>query len=605
MDLFPFEHVRDGQKEFMEDVRKCLEEGEHLVAHAPTGIGKTVATLVPSVEWALESDKTVFFATPRHSQHRIAIETVKLMEEGGQDVRAVDFIGKRWMCPEAKESVSSRDFSTYCKLSREDGLCDLYNATFTKGQPTSRAVNFAREYSTSHVEEFVAAARDFCPYYALMLAARKARVVICDYYHVFHESVRNSFLPRMNKSLDGSALVVDEAHNLPDRIRDLMSETLTDFSLSRALSEADEYAPYLKRDLKAISKVLAHLREGRVSKSDFLLDVEHAADANYSDLAEAFEKAARKVRERQERSALGGVASFLKGWLGEDHGFLRFVRKKRWRGKSFKELNYKCLDPADECKKVFEKLRTAVLMSGTLLPTQMYASVLGLEAKLKEYESPFPPENRLNLVVPTVTTRYKERGRRQYEKLAKHIAAVLEAAPGNSAVFFPSYALQQRIGGLLEGLTRKRLFWEDPDHGKKKRERLLKAFRTARIEGAALLGVVGGSFSEGVDYADNLLTSVVVVGLPLESPTLEVKALIDYYERKFGKGWDYGYIYPAMNRAMQSAGRMIRSSSDRGVVVFLDKRYEWSNYSKCFPQSFRLRSATSPALQVREFWRSQ
>lgn len=604
MDLFPFEQVRDGQRDFLEDVRDCLEKGESLVAHAPTGIGKTVATLVPAVEWALATGGTVFFVTPRHSQHRIAIETVKLIEErSGEKVTAVDFVGKRWMCPALTKNVSSKDFSAYCRTVREDGICSNYNSTFKKTRPSAALLKLLDGYSTEHVEDFVKTAQHLCPYYALMFVSKNARVIICDYFHIFHESVRKSFLPRMEKSLEGAVLIVDEAHNLGDRVRDLMSESLSDFGLSRALKEAEEYAPYLGRDLKALGRVLKKLGDGMVAKSDFIFAVEEAIGSNYVDFAESLDKTAERVRKRQEKSAIGGLSTFMKGWLGQDHGFLRFVRSRSWKGKKFRELNYKCLDPADECRKVFGKLHSAVLMSGTLLPLEMYAATLGLEtARQREYTSPFPHKNRLNLVVPTVTTRYKERSEREYSKLAKHIVAIIEAAPGNSAVFFPSYALQERIGDMVGMDTKKQLFWEDSEMKKPQRAELLERFREARKTGAVLMGVVGGSFAEGVDFYDNLLSSVVVVGLPLETPTLEVKALIDYYDKKFRRGWDFGYIYPAMNRAMQSAGRLIRSGSDRGVVVFLDKRYGWPRYNKCFPNSFSLKETPSPALHVAEFW---
>ncbi len=220
--------------------------------------------------------------------------------------------------------------------------------------------------------------------------------------------------------------------------------------------------------------------------------------------------------------------------------------------------------------------------------------------------SPFPNENRLNLIIPKTTTKYAMRSPRMYEEIARVCAQLSHEVPGNLAIFFPSYAILRDVKATLDPLVEKTVFAEHGSLTREEREELLDRFRARQDTGAILLGVMGGSFSEGIDLPGDELRAVVIVGLPLGRLDLETQALVDYYQKKFGKGWEYGYTFPAFNKTLQSAGRCIRSESDRGAIIFLDERYAWESYHRCFPSEWDIRITLRFPDLVRDFFtRSQ
>jgi len=229
--------------------------------------------------------------------------------------------------------------------------------------------------------------------------------------------------------------------------------------------------------------------------------------------------------------------------------------------------------------------RSMSLMSATLHPLPMYKDILGFpDDSLQEtYESPFPKENKLTLVIPETSTKFTGRSEDMYKKIAKICADITNEIPGNSAIFFPSYDLRNQVNKYFSDLSKKTLFIEESLMNKAEKMDFLERFK--KYNSAVLLGAAAGSFSEGIDLP-GVLKCVIVVGLPLSQPDLETKELIKYYDNEFGKGWDYGYTYPALNKTIQAAGRCIRSETDRGVIVFLDERYAWDNYLKCFPKDW-------------------
>ena len=225
-------------------------------------------------------------------------------------------------------------------------------------------------------------------------------------------------------------------------------------------------------------------------------------------------------------------------------------------------------------------------MSGTLTPIEMFRDVLGIENVVeKSYPSSFPVENRLALVVPETSTKFTLRNDAMFEKIAKICVDVVNMVPGNSALFFPSYGLRDRVVRFFDGCEKKVLL-ERAEMVKKEKAELLDEFRRSKDKGAALLGVSAASFAEGIDLPGDELRAVVVVGLPLARPDIKTRALIAYYDQKFGRGWDYGSTFPAINKCLQAAGRCIRSETDKGMVLFLDQRFIWPNYFKCLPEDW-------------------
>ncbi|PIN72311.1 hypothetical protein COV22_03560, partial [Candidatus Woesearchaeota archaeon CG10_big_fil_rev_8_21_14_0_10_47_5] len=405
-----------------------------------------------------------------------------------------------------------------------------------------------------------------------------------------------------------SIIIVDEAHNLPGRVRELLTERLSTFMIGRAVKEAKRagYRETLKL-VKSIGNALLSLLpenvpECIINRDEFISRLSGLND--YKDIISNLRDIAEEVIKSQKESSIGAIARFLEVWAGPDEGFVRIISRGRSRFGEFTALSYNCLDPALATQGVLREAHSAVMMSGTLLPTELYRDILGFGEGVDEkvYKSPFPKKNRLALVLPLATTRYKARNPREFERIALICASIVNFVPGNSAVFFPSYYLRDQVNRFFSPNSEKTVFLEQPGMDKAERADMLSRFAGYAKQGAVLLGVVSGSFGEGVDFANNLLKCVVIVGLPLQQPDLQTKALIDYYDKKFSKGWDYGYVFPAFNKALQSAGRCIRSETDRGVLVFLDERYAWPNYKRCFPPDWNIKITRDYQGEVKGFF---
>lgn len=609
--LFPFQKIRRVQSRMLEQVSESVERSENLLVHAPTGLGKTVASVSPALKKALKDDKTVYFLTPKHTQHKIAVDTVrKIKEEFDENIVAVDLIGKKWMCPlPASNELKNHDFTEYCSDLRKQRSCPKYSKTYDKkGSLTPEAEEFIRELGVSspmHVEDLseYCSERGFCPYEISLELSKKARVVIGDYYHLFHPSVKSVFLTRAEKSMSDAIIIVDESHNLPSRIRSLLSSKMTSNSLSACLKEIGDWDEKVFENLLLVIEELREeaermrVEESRMRRSDLVTIFEESFGKPFREIVGDLTYWGEKIRKKNKKSFINGLARFLEEWGKERDGYVRIFRRK---GKYF-EVNKKCLDPSLASGEVFDSCHATVLMSATLNPGKMYADILGVrDAVIKEYPSPFPDENRLVLVVPETTTRYVERSDDQYANIASKCESLLKIAGKNSAVFYPSYQLLNDISSKmsLDG----GVFLEERGMSKHRRQDMLKKFSTQRLVSNVLHGTMGGSFAEGIDLPGEALEFIILVGIPLSKPDLETKALIKYYDKKFGNGWGYAYVFPAMNRLIQAAGRAIRSKKDKGALVFMDKRFVKTDYFTCFPSDWNIKVTKNPEKYLQEFF---
>lgn len=595
--MFPHEKIRATQDALMTEVQRAVGEGKCLVAHAPTGLGKTAATLPIALKKAIDDGKTVFFLTSRHTQHRIAIDTLKEIKKKHKlDVVTLDIIGKKWMCPvPGVQMLGSGDFVEYCKKQKEEGKCEFYTKTRKKNKPTTEA-NYAAgelvERSPVHIEELMSYCgdRELCPYEMSILIGGKAKVIVADYYYIFSEGIRSNFLGKIEKNLEDCIIIIDEAHNLPGRIRELNTHKLNTFIMERALKEARKFG--YDEILSALGHINSVLEElGQDVDEEILIKKERftelvSKEVDYEQLIGDLEALAEEVREHQKTSMCGVVANFLLHWMGEDEGYARIFKIDYFRDKKQFILTYRCLDPSITTKEIIENAYSVIAMSGTLTPAEMYRDILGMpkDTLIREYKSPFPRKNKLMLVVPKTTTKFTKRSNEQFRNIAEETAEIVNSIPGNTALFFPSYQIKDVVANHFNIRSKKTVFSEKTNMTKEEKEGLLDEFKKYKNTGAALLAVASGSFGEGIDLPGDFLKAVVVVGLPLSKPDLETQELIKYYDKKFSKGWDYGYLVPAMNKCLQSAGRCIRSETDRGVIVFLDERFAWPNYSKFFPK---------------------
>ncbi|MFH1669778.1 MAG: ATP-dependent DNA helicase [Candidatus Woesearchaeota archaeon] len=615
--LFPYDKIRNVQLALMHEVRNVLQDKKDLIVHAPTGLGKTVAALAPALKYAIDNKKKIFFLTSRHTQHMIAINTLREIRQK-YDLKfvAIDLIGKKWMCTvPGMDTMRGGDFYEYCKKQREDGLCEQFNATRkdNKLTPESKlALETLRKVSPAHIERFTELCRqdNLCSYEIAAELAKEATVIVADYYYIFHPMIRDLFLKKSNTDVSNCIVIVDEAHNLPDRIRDLMTARLSNFAIKRSINELKKIEnKELIVKLAGIQDVLNELSQGMKTGEEISVETDDFVSKinkidNYDDLSAEIGVNAQAVREQEKKSSLGWIQEFMETWRTEGTGFARILSQNNVRNEIVTTLAHRCLDPSKFTAEILSLCHSTILMSGTLTPTEMYRDILGFPPDTVErrYPSPFPESNKLTMIVPETTTKFSQRNPEQYKRIAKICAEITNLVPGNSAVFFPSYYLRDQVYPFLEGESQKTAFLEQSEMNKEEKAEFLERFKKYKDSGAVLLGVMSGSFGEGIDLPGDLLKCVVVVGLPLQQPNLETKELIKYYDDKFNKGWDYGYVGPAFSKCLQSAGRCIRSETDRGVVVFLDERYVWANYFKHFPRDLQIKTTRNYADEIKKFF---
>ncbi len=616
--LFPFPEIRNGQNELINDIKTVLETGGTLLAHAPTGIGKTAAALTPSLEYALNNDKIVFFLTSKQSQHKIVIDTLRLIKEKNKDnvsFSVVDIISKQAMCP---RDIAREHYALF------DDLC-LHDQKTKKCRYFRSDKNITNHIlkNIMHVEELkdFCARNVICPHKTASDAISDANIVICDYNYMFTD-ILETVLEKTHKSIGDLILIIDEAHNLPDRIRDQLSGELTINLIEEAAKEIKSVDEKLYRHLKGIGRFFDDFirrmpgnAEKNINREDITTGVEQVLQESIGDSmsylefvdalkAAGVELAEKKQYEEKKKSSITSVMEFLETW----NTLLPCSRV--YKNKNTPTFSFRLLDPSVLSESIISNAHATILMSGTLYPVEMYADILGAKhSLLKQYESPFPSENKIVLVTKKLTTLYTERGDSMYGNIAEKISKVHDTVKGNIAVFFPSYSLMDEIYKKFESSPDFEIRDKTGDillegrcMSKAAKDEL---YRKLKINSnKILMGVQAGSLSEGVDYRNNIIRAVLIVGLPLSPPTLEVKNLQDYYIKKFGKekGTLYGYIYPAISKVIQAAGRGIRSENDIGAIVLMDYRFNYPMYRKCLPPDYKIQFTDEPEKLCEEFF---
>ena len=361
-----------------------------------------------------------------------------------------------------------------------------------------------------------------------------------------------------------------------------------------------EFLKSLEKAIKNMAKEIPPFQqEMKVKREDLMNRI-----SGYS-----LEATLKKIRDMEtksqseEQSFLGLVAEFVEGWSEEsdEEVFLRFISIDKKNRERYFELSSTCLDPSIATSEVIRRVHSVIMMSGTLQPLSMFRELLGFPERTieKAYNDPMPRENKLSVSIGGVTTKYQERSEEQYQRIGEACSRASETIPGNTIIFFQSYSLMEKISLFIK--TEKKTIKEKREISKQKKENILSEFKKNSPAGNLMLAVMGANFSEGIDLPGDLLKGVMIVGLPLAPLNLKTKSLIGYYEKKHGKGWDYGYYSPAFTRVMQAAGRCIRTETDKGVIVFIDKRYMYPHYKKYFPSGSIPEPITSPEI-IEEFF---
>ena len=578
---FPYPQYRPGQREMAVQVYTAKERKKRLFATLPTGTGKSAAALFPALK-ALGAGKTrqIFYLTARGTAQLSALDAVRRMEGGA--LRATVIVAREKCCPVSP----MRCHPDHCPRAR--GYYDRELPALLEACGLDR-------WDQDAIAE-ICERRQLCPFEFSLALCEISDVVICDYNYVFDPLVS---LKRIIGQGIPVTLLMDEAHNLAGRAREMLSASLDSRALAALRRETGKLHGRKSPLYLAMTALLHPLRA---------FEAEASADALRAPLEQLIDCMAQRLSEPQADGFTDVFRLLLQFRMAldrlreqpTDYAVLTDGTSRE------RALTLLCLNVSDHLRSTTKRMTGCVYFSATLAPLAEMRALLGgdPEDALFALPSPFPPE-RLLVLCGGVDTRYQRR-QDSAGAVARDILALCTARAGRYAAYFPSYAYLLMIREQIEALRPDLLLnVQSPGMGPEAREAFLERMRTA--EGTLLsMCVLGGIFSEGIDLPGSQLIGAVIVGVGLPQVNPAQEALRAYYQQALGDGFAYAYRYPGMQKVAQAAGRVIRSEDDAGVVLLLDARYRESAYRTLLPPHFQVRDM-SDADEIRaaaqEFWR--
>ena len=581
---FPYPTIRPGQQGIVDAVGQALEQREHVLIEAPTGIGKTASALFPAVRYALANDKRLFVLTAKTLQQDMAAEVLELLNPL-EAYNSLRLRAKAKMC--ANDQVLCHE--EYCGFARD---------YYLKLQKSGLVQQLLDRHSTLDPDTIYANAKrsEVCPFEVSLELGHKVQAMVCDYNYAFEPYVSLSdFSPEAD--LSNTILVVDEIHNLVGRGRGYYSPVLSTRDAHRAGESMAYGGAPIHGELAALCFDLENLIYETVidlqppgDPHEWSLEAALPEDELWRlrpKLDQAFIEYLEYRRETRTLTAddlfvdlYFGMLRFLNALVVSDHAFSHCLERQ---GDEYR-LRILCKDPSRFLGGIINRCHSVVGLSATLSPHEFYRDLLGFDANRTfehKVESPFPAENRRVVIDSTVETTWRERPA-NIPRIAERLATFADAVPGNCLALFPSYRFLSDVAVLLRS-EKKRVLVQSPGDGDRQRQDILETLRGAMFGDVLLLAVAGGVFAEGVDYPGDVLKAVAVVGPCLPAVTLEQQLLRDYYDERFDRGFEYAFVVPGMTRVVQAAGRLIRSGEDTGVIVLLDRRFLRRPYKDHLP----------------------
>ncbi len=601
---FPFDKPRSGQEELISAITEGLDDKSPMMIQAPTGLGKTVGVLYPALKEAMSRGQKVIYVTPKNSQQLVAEEAIEKFQEKGCQVKSLTLTAKSKLCMKAEPLCNPE----YCEYAR-----DYYDKVF---KHDLKAQLQKKKKISSRVMKNMAEKYQVCPFELQLEVIDEMDTVICDYNYVFAARSALGRLPHVRFEEEGKPnLVVDEAHNLPSRAMGYYSPILSGLALEKMRKEILELPKKFSRegeeflnsalvllmDLapegKKKEKIDPHLGPFLEMREDLRGFLSRYLDSDVD----------IKPRDVVLRLVFywSEFTDILQQIHGEDHPefFISW-----WPEGHTGAIKITCCDASELIKPRYENYENIVAFSATLKPFDYYAKLSGLASEnllTAEFQSPFDHKRRKILIIPQISTKYSQR-ETSAKKIAETIERVATIRTGNYLALFPSFEFMERTlreFRLPKGmkLIAQPRFMKNDDV-----ESALNVLR-AGVHPTILFAVQGGHFSEGVDYPGEMLIGAFVVGPPLPSFEYDREQMREFYEKNYKKGFDYAYTFPAMAKAVQSAGRVIRSEKDKGIIILMDDRFLEKNYSQSMPldwfkESPRELVSGSIIRDLSEFW---
>ncbi|WP_024834670.1 ATP-dependent DNA helicase [Ruminiclostridium josui] len=594
---FPFKDYRKGQRELAVAVYKTIMQGKKLFAQAPTGIGKTISTLFPAVKALGEQHiSKIFYLTAKTITRQVAEEAFWKMRECGLVFRTITLTAKDKICFN-KEGSCNPDFCEYAK-GHYNRVNNAMEDVLKNSENLSRDV--IEEYSRKHM---------VCPFEFSLDLSLWADCIICDYNYAFDPRV---YLKRFFLNNTGDyAFLVDEAHNLVDRAREMFSAQIHKSGYLEAKKLMKSKVPKVARILNKINSYMVALRK-QCKEEGFIVSKAELTDLYR--LLNSFISESEEWILKNQNSNIDGFDQLLETYFNSiaftrmadfyDERYVTFIESKSndVRVKLF------CLDPSFLLAEAVKRGKAAVFFSATLTPLNYFMDVLGGDKE--DYNinlaSPFAKENLCLIVNDNISTRYKNRDK-SYDKIVDIIWSTISKKTGNYLVFFPSYKYMNEVyTRFTEQYPEIDTIIQETSMTEEERESFLNKFQSGTGKCLVSFSVLGGIFSEGIDLKGDRLIGAIIVGVGLPQVSPEQDIIMNYYQNKNGMGFENAYMYPGMNKVLQAAGRVIRSEDDVGLVILLDERFSNGNYRRLFPRhwehALRVHDTGQLGKKLEQFW---
>lgn len=591
---FPFEYRR-GQKEIVAGVYHVIQKKKQLFLQAPTGVGKTMSTVYPSVRavGAGLAEK-IFYLTAKTITRTVAQEAFLLLQEKGVEFKVATITAKEKLCLCDEMECNPQE----CPYAR--GHFDRINEAVYELWTTKN--HNTRDILQEHARKW-----QVCPFEMCLDLSVWTDGVICDYNYVFDPNV---YLKRFfAEGTKGDYIfLIDEAHNLVDRGRQMYSAALYKEEVLKIRKSLKPYGGKVIRELNRLNQFLLELKRECESYEvlESIGNLPVLLMKVMGELESFLEEPPQPEVGKEALEFYFTVRDFLNICDLLDENYKIYVQNLEDGGF---QLRLFCVNPAKNLENCLEKGSCAVFFSATLLPLRYYRRVFSTHED--DYAicaaSPFSQERRCLLVGADVSSKYTRRGYGEYRRIAEYIARAVNTHPGNYMVFFPSHRLLRDVYEIYEqefSMPHVHSLCQSSVMSEQERESFLSEFQSGR---GTLVGfcVMGGIFSEGIDLLGDRLIGALIVGTGIPQVGTENEILKAFYDERGENGFDYAYRYPGMNKVLQAAGRVIRTQKDRGIILLLDERFCQRENLSLFPEewsNYQVSKITSVEKQLKKFW---